>query len=146
MPHVRPAASADRGAVLAIQRAAIAEPWPALLETALEGPPPLYVVEDGEPVGYAAAIADGDSVAYLPEVAIHPDRQGEGLGSLLLDAIVEEFGDHEELRVTVRVVDDRARAFYGRHGFEPVEHVADHFEAGDGIILRRPLDGAGNDG
>jgi len=138
MPTIRPARPADRDALRAIQREAIAEPWPALLETALDGPPPLYVVEDGTPTGYAIVVP-GDSVAYIPELAVHPDRQGESLGSQLLAALPEAFDDRDELRVTVRAVDSRARSFYERHGFERVERVPDHFDAGDGIVLRRPL-------
>jgi ribosomal-protein-alanine N-acetyltransferase len=140
MPTVRPAEPADRDALLEIQRRALAEPWPALLETALAGPPPLYVVEDGGPVGYTIVIPGTSSVAYIPELAVHPGRQDEGFGSYLLKAVCAEFDSHDEFRVTVRAVDARARSFYSRHGFEHVATVPDHFEAGDGIVLRRPLD------
>ncbi|PSQ50798.1 N-acetyltransferase [Halobacteriales archaeon SW_7_65_23] len=144
MPTVRPARPADRDPLREIQREAIAEPWPALLDTALKGPPPLYVIEDRTPVGYAIVIP-GESIAYIPELAVHPSRHGEGLGSQLLAALCDAFDDRQELRVIVRAVDTRARSFYEHHGFEPVERVPDHFEAGDGIVLRRALGlGAGD--
>lgn len=141
MATVRPAEPADRDALAEIQRRALAEPWPALLDTALTGPPPLYVVDDGGPVGYATVIPGTEAVAYVPELAVHPERQGEGLGSQLVDALCVEFADHDELRVTVRAVDTRARSFYDEHGFERVDTAPDHFESGDGVVLRRPLDG-----
>lgn len=140
MPTVRSAEPADRDPLFEIQRRTLAEPWPALLETALAGPPPLYVVEDGGPVGYATVIPGTGAVAYVPELAVHPDRQGEGFGSHLLEALCGEFAGHDELRVTVRAVDTRARSFYSEHGFEHVDTVPDHFEAGDGVVLRRPLE------
>jgi len=141
MPTVRLAEPTDRGALAEIQRLALAEPWPALLEAALTGPPPLYVIDDGGPAGYATVIPGTGAVAYVPELAVHPERQGEGLGSQLLDALCGEFAGHEELRVTVRAVDSRTLSFYDDHGFERVGTVPDHFESGDGIVLRRPLDG-----
>jgi ribosomal-protein-alanine N-acetyltransferase len=139
MTTVRPGAPQDGAALTRIQQATLAEPWPELLETALSGPPPLFVADDGEPVGYAIVVSEG-SRAYVPELAVHPDRQSEGHGSALLSALVEEFSDHEEMRLTVRAVDERAQAFYRDHGFEQVDRIADHFESGDGLLFARPLD------
>jgi ribosomal protein S18 acetylase RimI-like enzyme len=130
---------ADRKRVTEIQQQALAEPWPALLATALEGPPPLYVADDGRPVGYCIVVPGGEQVLYVPELAVHPARQGEGLGSALLEALACEFDSHSELRLTMRAVDSGAREFYDAHGFEQVERVADHFDSGDGIVLRKRL-------
>lgn len=138
MAIVRPATPSDREAVCEIQRQAIAEPWPELLETALEGPPPLYVLDDDATVGYALVVPGG-AVAYVPELAIHPDRQGEGFGSQLLSFLCSTYEDHDELRLTVRAVDNGPRAFYEGHGFERVERIRDHFENCDGILLSRSL-------
>lgn len=140
MPTVRSAEPADRDPLFEIQRRALAEPWPALLETALAGPPPLYVVEGDGPVGYAVVIPGTGAVAYVPELAVHPSHQGKGFGSSLLEALCGAFAGHDELRVTVRAADTRARSFYDGHGFERVDTVPDHFQAGDGIVLRRPLE------
>jgi len=140
MVTVRPAAPSDREPLREIQRRAIAEPWTALLEAALEGPPPLYVLDDGTPVGYGVVIAGDADVAYVPELAVHPERQGEGLGSQLVSFLLSEFDGHGELRLTVRTVDERARAFYESHGFEPIERIGGHFEGCDGLLMRRSLD------
>jgi ribosomal protein S18 acetylase RimI-like enzyme len=122
-----------------IQSRVLAEPWPELLETAATGPPPLFVVEDQAPVGYAIAITDGDDVVYLPELAIHPDRQREGYGSELLAAIAEDYAEFEELRVTVEVTAEDARDFYQTHGFEEREQLENNFESGDGLLLAKEL-------
>jgi len=141
MTAVRPGTPADRAALIRIQQATLAEPWPELLDTALSGPPPLFVADDEEPVGYAIAVS-ADERAYVPELAVHPDHQSEGHGSTLLSALFEEFADHDEIRLTVRAVDERAQAFYRDHGFEQVDRIADHFESGDGLLFARPLDDA----
>ena len=140
MTDVRDGRPGDLPRLRAIQ-AALTEPWPELLETATDGPPPLYVLEDGQPVGYALVVGDGDSVAYVPEFAVHPDEQGQGYGSQLMDWLCAELGEeYDELRLTVEVSDERARGFYRAHGFKKRERLADNFESGDGLLLARPLD------
>jgi len=122
----------------------LAEPWPELLETATRGPPLLYVVSEGEPVGYAIVLGE-DGVAYVPELAIHPQRQGEGFGSELLawlrDHLAEE--GYAELRLTVQASDERARGFYDDHGFERVDRLDGHFDSGDGLLLALHVDRGG---
>lgn len=134
---VRQGRPADLPALRGIQTATLAEPWPELLAAAVEGMPPLYVVEDGDPVGYAVVVADGGSVAYVPELAVDPARQREGYGSRLLGALRERLtaDGYDQLRVTVRASDDGARAFYAEHGFVRLERLEDHFETGDGLLL-----------
>jgi ribosomal-protein-alanine N-acetyltransferase len=131
LPHLRP-----------IQSGALAEPWPELLETAAQGPPALYVLSDGRPVGYAIVVAEADGVAYIPELAVHPDEQGQGYGSDLLSWLCETLAaeGYQQLRLTVQASDERARRFYDRHGFDRLERLTDHFEDGDGLLLGRPLE------
>jgi ribosomal-protein-alanine N-acetyltransferase len=144
--RVREGDSADLPRLREIQ-AALAEPWPELLTAALGGPLPVYVVEDGPPVGYAVVVADGESVAYLPELAVDPARQREGCGSRLLDALRDRLtaAGYDELRVTVRASDCGARAFYADRGFEPVDRLDGHFEDGDGLLLALSLPDGGPD-
>ncbi|MFB6139412.1 MAG: GNAT family N-acetyltransferase [Halosimplex sp.] len=155
--RVREGRADDLPTLRAIQTAVLAEPWRELLSVAVDGPPVLLVaVESGgepeteaesardpaAPVGYALAITDGDGeAAYLAELAVAPDSQGEGYGSALLDALVERFraDGAAELRVTVRLVDERAREFYRERGFERRELLPDHYESGDGALLVRDL-------
>lgn len=140
MTTIRPGRPADLTRLLSIQ-SALAEPWPELLETATEGPPPLYVIEDGQPVGYVLVIGDGDGVAYVPEFAVHPNRQGQGYGSQLMDWLCDRLSDeYDQLRLTVEATDERAQSFYRSHGFEQLEVLAENFESGDGLLLARSLD------
>jgi len=158
-PRIREGRRRDLPALRAIQAAVLAEPWEELLTVAAEGPPLLLVatpkgaVAAGDeagvgggaaaPVGYALAVTDGDDdAAYLAELAVAPDRQGEGYGSALLRELVGRLreGGTDELRVTVREVDERARAFYREHGFERRDRLPDRYEAGDGFLLVRAID------
>jgi ribosomal-protein-alanine N-acetyltransferase len=136
---VREGRPADLPHLRAIQSAALAEPWPELLETAVEGPPPLFVVDDGEPLGYAVVVPGGGSVAYVPELAVHPDNQRDGYGSRLLDRLRTRYtAGGGQLRLTVRADDRGARAFYADHGFRVVDRLDGYFEAGDGLVLALP--------
>jgi ribosomal-protein-alanine N-acetyltransferase len=133
---VREGRPADLSHLLAIQSATLAEPWPELLETAVAGPPPLFVVTDPAPVGYAAVVPGGESVAYVPELAVDPDHQRAGHGSRLLDRLREQYvAAGGQLRLVVRVNDRGARSFYADHGFETVERLDGYFEGCDGLVL-----------
>lgn len=138
MTTVRRAVSADGDRLRSIQHRALPEPAPELLDAGIEGTVPLFVVADGPAVGYALVVGDGDAVAYVPELAVHPDQQRAGYGSRLVEFLCEHRPE-SELRVTVRLVDDHARTFYERLGFERRERVSDHFESGDGLVLGRRL-------
>ena len=141
---VRPATTADLPRCRAIQSAALSEPWPGLLSTALEsGATFLVVTADGtDPVGYAVAFAVPSAPVYVPELAVGPDHQGEGNGTRLLCGLVDDLAGsgHDRVRLTVRADDDRAREFYRARGFSVLERRPDHFESGDGLLLERRLD------
>lgn len=138
MMAIRTGRPADLPRLRTIQ-AALTEPWPELLETATEGPPALYVLDDAQPVGYAIVVGDG-GVAYVPEFAIHPDRQGQGYGSRLMAWLCDRLAaEYEQLRLTVEASDQRAREFYRAQDFERLERLEDNFESGDGLLLARSL-------
>ncbi|MOA15368.1 Acetyltransferase (GNAT) family protein [compost metagenome] len=45
---------------------------------------------DGRMIATAHAISDMTSVAYLADVALHPDFQGRGLGRQLMDRVMQD--------------------------------------------------------
>jgi ribosomal-protein-alanine N-acetyltransferase len=142
MSEIREGKQTDLPQLREIQTGALAEPWPELLETAAQGQPPLYVITDGRPVGYVIVVAEAEGVAYVPELAIHPENQGQGYGSELLAWLRQHLADdgYRELRLTVQASDERAQRFYDGHGFERLERLTDHFEDGDGLLLGLELD------
>ncbi|MFB6200544.1 MAG: GNAT family N-acetyltransferase [Halorhabdus sp.] len=131
----------------AIQHAVLEEPSPTLLSAAVDGTGLALVARPAlpdanttdRPVGYVLVLT-ADAVAYVPELAVSPDWQRRGVGSVLLAAVSDRV-DAEELRLTVRAEDDDARAFYRDRGFSLREALPDHYEtgAGTGLLLGRPL-------
>lgn len=137
MTQVRPGRVADLG-VLGPAQAALADPAPELLSSMLarDGPGTVLVALAGGPVGYLVAVP-GPEAVYVPEIAVRPDRQGEGHGSALLSALFERATT--EVCLTVAATNSGARRFYERHGFEVAERIGDRFESGDGLVLVRPM-------
>jgi ribosomal-protein-alanine N-acetyltransferase len=138
MPTVRAGTPADLSALRRIQAAAIAEPWPELLDLAVGPGPRLRVVATDRPVGYAVAVVAED-VAVVPELAVDPGTQGRGLGSTLLASLLDELWDAGvgRVRLTARAGDDRARSFYESRGFDAVDRLQAHFADDDGVVYER---------
>ena len=159
---IRDATPRDRSRIRAIQLAALDEPWPELLDPAIEGPPIVLVttaapdsagefstdqptaespqLSRDEPVGYAVAIPEDDS-AYLAEFAIATGYRRSGRGTALMDALCRRLANEgfEALRLTVKMGDEGARSFYDAQGFRVRSLLPHHYEAGDGLQLRRSL-------
>lgn len=140
--ELRAARPGDRPALSTIQQAALSDPNGDILQLATDGPlTSLVAVADDEPVGYVIAVA-GDDGAYLPELAVTPDRQGDGIGSTLLAAVCERLaGDGlDTVRLTARASDHRVRSFYENRGFEQVDREAAYYADGDdGVVYERRL-------
>jgi predicted N-acetyltransferase YhbS len=70
---------------------------------------------DGAQAGFCRVVTDGNSIAYLADVYVHPDFRGRGLGAALVrEAVVE--GPHANVRWVLHTDDP---AFYEPFGFGP---------------------------
>jgi [ribosomal protein S18]-alanine N-acetyltransferase len=79
-----------------------------------------YVVAlDGDEVVGYAGLCDYPDQAWVQTMAVAPDRQGRGLGGLLLTALLEEAGRRRQRAVglEVRAGNAVAQRLYERHGF-----------------------------
>lgn len=95
-------------------------------------------VTDTGVVGFAAFLWDpeatkefvGDDDVGLRAIYVHPERQGEGVGSDLLRAGLDRVpDDRERVLLEVFAANDASRAFYEARGFERVG--ASTFEVAD---------------
>lgn len=71
---------------------------------------------DGCQVGYARVISDRTTFAWLADVIVHPDFQGQGVAKAMLQAAVDDPG-HQGLRRWVLATKD-AHSLYEKFGFE----------------------------
>jgi GNAT superfamily N-acetyltransferase len=88
---------------------------PAQLLKALKESHSLISAWDGERlVGLGNAISDGHLVAYYSHLLVHPDYQGQGIGTRLMEMLMAKYaGFHQH----ILVADGRAVEFYRKRGF-----------------------------
>jgi ribosomal protein S18 acetylase RimI-like enzyme len=76
-------------------------------------------------VGAGRAIADGVDCAYLCDVAIHPDYQGQGLGRELMTQLRRLTEGHRKVLLYAAAGKE---GFYRRLGFQPLPSAMAIFE------------------
>ncbi len=99
----------------------------------------LHVKYDNEDKDFA----EKEKRAYLFAFRIHKDYQGKGLGSYLLETVIDELNSNGYHELTVGVEDDniRARYMYEKHGFvHPISRIKETYQ-GDSyeydLLLRK---------
>lgn len=98
------------------------------------------LVHDGdELVGAGRAVADGLDVAYIADVAVHPDHQGRGLGGAIIRELVRLAEGHRKI---VLYANPGTEGFYERLGFHHMRTAMAIFEDADravetGVLERR---------
>jgi ribosomal protein S18 acetylase RimI-like enzyme len=104
--------------------------------------------EDGlQAVAYCAPERLTDGTWNVLLVAVHPDRQGQGIGTRLmrhLERVLSERGERVLLVETSGLPEfDAARAFYRGLGYDEEARIRDFYQAGDDkIVFRKGLGGA----
>ncbi|NHX36364.1 MULTISPECIES: GNAT family N-acetyltransferase [Halolamina] len=71
----------------------------------------------GETVGMARVVGDGGSVFHVCDMVVHPDHQGQGLGSRMMDALMDWIDGTAPPKAYVNLLAD-VDGFYEQWGFE----------------------------
>jgi N-acetylglutamate synthase-like GNAT family acetyltransferase len=109
--RLRPAAERDQAAIRRIVRAARINP------SDLEWPRFLIAEEAGAIVGVGQVKPHRDGTRELASIAVIPDRQGQGIGGAIVNALIaREHG--EVLHLTCR---SQLQGYYERFGFARLE-------------------------
>jgi ribosomal-protein-alanine N-acetyltransferase len=126
-------AEGDVEAVARLEREAFSSPWTADTFRRLmvrEGTeiwvadlPPAGVV------GYAVLWCVLDH-GELANIAVHPEHRGRGLGSCLLDRVMERARERgvRNMYLEVRVSNQRAADLYERRGFQEIGRRRDYYD------------------
>jgi ribosomal-protein-alanine N-acetyltransferase len=98
---------------------------------------------DGEIVGYAGLLAPGGGQADVLTMAVAQDRWGMGIGTRLLEALIDEARRRccTEMFLEVRADNTRAQRLYRGHGFEKIGIRRAYYQPSgtDAIVMRRSL-------
>ena len=142
-----PMTLADLDAVLAIEQTAYGHPWTrGNFQDSLN---PLFEAQclwqQGQLLGYFLAMR-GVEEMHLLNITVAPDRQGQGWGRRMLDALsnVSQREGAQWLWLEVRSGNTRAQAVYRARGFEPVGRRTGYYAAGrcqreDAVVMRLAL-------
>ncbi|WP_226022378.1 GNAT family N-acetyltransferase [Halomicrobium salinisoli] len=71
----------------------------------------------GEAVGMGRIVGDGGSVYHVCDMAVHPDHQGRGLGTRVMEALMAYVEETASPDAYVNLMAD-VDGFYDRFGFE----------------------------
>jgi [ribosomal protein S18]-alanine N-acetyltransferase len=144
---IRPAERADLLAVVRIENASFAQPWPHDAFVRFLDQPGFLVATDsrGEVAGYVVADVTrhyGRRLGHVKDVAVHPDRRGLGVGSALLSRVLAVLAAHgaDSVKLEVRESNDEAKRLYRKFGFEPLRRVSDYYDDEDAIVMLRKLE------
>lgn len=152
--RIRAVERADLVSIHRIERAVFDTPWSYhAFESVLSAPAFLVAVTpdggtvdpaspgpiDGSGiVGYVVADRGGSWTAgHVKNLAVRPDRQGEGLGRQLLRTGLSTLGEGgvETVRLEVRVSNEPARSLYRSEGFTPARRLPNYYADGETAVV-----------
>jgi [ribosomal protein S18]-alanine N-acetyltransferase len=105
----------------------------------------LYLVADdgNELIGYAGMMFTAGPQADVVTLAVSPARWGEGIGTALLRALIDEARGRgcAEVLLEVREDNPRARQLYLRHGFAEIGIRRGYYQPSgvDAVVMRKVL-------
>ncbi len=76
-----------------------------------------FVYSDGQLIGAGRALADGLDCAYIADVAVHPDQQGQGLGAMIINHLVAAAAGHKKI---ILYANPGTESFYQKLDFLPM--------------------------
>jgi ribosomal-protein-alanine N-acetyltransferase len=137
---------ADLPAVLELEEQLFApDTWTAAMyrdELARTDTRSYLVAEEGDRVvGYAGLIAYDDE-AHVSTIGVAADRQGEGIGARLLDALLAEADRRSPVvLLEVRADNELAQGLYRRRGFTEIGRRRGYYQpsGADAVVMRREL-------
>jgi [ribosomal protein S18]-alanine N-acetyltransferase len=146
---IRPMTEADVPAVDALEKALFpVDAWPTYMfydELSQPDTRTYYVAVDalGSVVGYGGVMCI-PPIADVQTIAVMPEREGQGIGTALLETLIcqaRTFGARDVL-LEVRADNPRAQRLYRWFGFEQI-HVRPRYyrDGADALIMQLPLAG-----
>lgn len=98
--------------------------------------------EDGLVAGYALAWPDRNGDGWLERLHVRPEEFGAGLAARMLEAVAAHFPRARSMALDVIVGNDRAIAFYRKHGFAVVDNASAYpgLDDAPAIVMRKEIE------
>lgn len=140
--RIRSAERADLLGVLHIENESFPQPWPYDAFTRFLGEPGFLVAQgaDGAVVGYIVSDVipnHGGSVGHVKDLAVHPERRGQGIGRALLHRGIRTMAAQgaPTVKLEVRESNDTAIALYEDFGLQPLRRIPGYYQDGEDAIV-----------
>jgi [ribosomal protein S18]-alanine N-acetyltransferase len=146
---IRPMTEADIPEVDALEKSLFPmDAWPTQMffdELSQPETRSYYVAVDaaGTVIGYAGLMCI-EPIADVQTIAVVPEREGQGIGSLMLTRLIEEAAGRKakDVLLEVRADNPRAQRLYQWFGFEQIHRRPRYYRDGaDALIMRLELAG-----
>lgn len=90
--------------------------YPTRLYKALMNSPTVFTAWEGDRlVGLTRLLDDGELVAFMHYVLVHPSYHGQGIGGKMMDMVREKYKNY--LYIDIMPEESKNAEFYKRHGF-----------------------------
>lgn len=139
---IRAAEQADLLSVFRIEKQCFTQPWPFASFERFLGEPGFLVAADEDDAVLGFVVADvtpnyGRDLGHIKDIAVHPEMQGEGVGSRLLTRALETLAAEgaETVKLEVRESNERAQALYRRFGFRAMRAVPGYYGDGEAAVV-----------
>ena len=103
-------------------------PTERLLKISLDNGINVKYVLDGKTIGMARYVSDGGYAGLIMDVIVHPDYQGKGYGTKLINYLIDylksTIQDNEELMIQLLSAPGKQN-FYSQFGFKVKKEVAE---------------------
>ena len=76
----------------------------------------IAVYEDEKLIGYIDSVSNGVTDAYIQDLIVSPDHQGKGIGTELMNKMIEYLKEKRIYMISV-VYEESLKPFYERFGF-----------------------------
>jgi len=67
-------------------------------------------------IGYIDSVSNGVTDAYIQDLMVHPDYQGKGIGTELMNRMIATLKERNIYMISV-VFEEKLKSFYSRFGF-----------------------------
>ena len=140
-PEIRAAVRADLLEVFRIEQASFPQPWPySAFEGFLDAPGFLVAVGEDGVVGYVVADTvpnHGRPLGHVKDIAVRPDRRGEGIGAELLERALSVLVGKgvSRVKLEVRAGNDGAIHLYRGFGFAHHHTVPRYYDDGEDALV-----------
>ncbi len=97
---------------------------------------PFVMFQDQEFAGYGVVLNLVEEI-HVNNVAVLPDLRGQGLGSALIQHILDTFPEHKEAWLEVRASNQVAIHLYEKFNFEPAVLRKSYYRDGENAVMMR---------